>query len=754
MIRHRGNAVNKRIVGIVSLSAMSVAASVQCFAGQNADSQSANGQSTNSQSANSDSSSLQEIIVTASKTGAQLLQRTPLAVSAFSGAQIQDQQIANVKDLVQYTPNLQVAQSTASAEIFIRGIGSTNVFAGSDPDVTVQIDGVYISRPSSQFADLSDIARVEVLRGPQGTLYGRNAAGGTINVISQQPSDTFTADTAVTVGSDNLVQTRDYISGPLADHVQASLAVSYQRHDGYIRNIAPGGQDIEDANRGSVRAQLRVEPTDRLDATTRVDWSALDENYESYDHILVPVLTPVPAPLANSTLNNYHEVAMNSPQVITSHNGGISEDINFQLTKELTFKSITAYRVSDYDLDGDSDATELYSSALFQSERQHQFSEELTAQANAGPFQGVAGLYYLTEHIASAISTIIPPAGITRGTDPAVNDESKAIYAQGTYAITERLHATLGARETFESKDIAPYSYTMSAVTGAILGPTFTSQAGATYNAFTPKFGLDYQVTDNAMLFASATKGFKSGGFNYSARTVATQSFGPEQIWSYETGAKTDWFDRHLRVNLTGFLYHYTGLQVQSLLSPGNIYIGNANSARVKGLELETIAKPLAGLTLTTNVSLLDAVYGPFPNASVAAGIVPFVVSDPRYNPTTTFFNATDNRLTDAPHVSALEAVQYDYRLAGAAMYGRIEYSYQSKTYFDPTNVAVLSQGGYGLWNVAVGYQTADSPWKFQALVKNLTNKQYLITAAAPGSIPTGDAGPPRTVWLTASRQW
>src|SRR5580693_2913567 len=208
--------MNNYTVRIIFIAAMNVAATGACFAQQAAD---------------SDSAGLEEIVVTATRTGAQPLQRTPLAVSAFSGLQIQDQQVANVKDLVQYTPNLEVAQSTASAEIFIRGIGSTNVFAGSDPDVTVQIDGVYVARPSSQFADLSDVARVEVLRGPQGTLYGRNAAGGTINVISQQPSDTFTADTAFTVGSNNLVQTRDYLSGPLADRVQASLAVSYERHD-------------------------------------------------------------------------------------------------------------------------------------------------------------------------------------------------------------------------------------------------------------------------------------------------------------------------------------------------------------------------------------------------------------------------------------------------------------------------------------------------------------------------------------------
>src|SRR5882757_458240 len=601
------------------------------------------------QSAASESTDLEEIVVTASKTGAQLLQQTPLAISAFSGSQIQDEQISNVKDLVQYTPNLEVAQSTASAEIFIRGIGSTNVFAGSDPDVTVQVDGVYLARPSSQFADLSDVERVEVLRGPQGTLYGRNAAGGTINVISRQPSATFTANAALTLGSYNLVQTKNYVSGPLADNVQASFALSYERHDGYFKNIVPGTHDMEDANHGSARGQVRVEISDRLDATTRADWSALDENYESYDQLLVAVLAPVPARLANSTLNNYRRIALNSPQAITDHNGGVSEDIDFQLSKEVVLKSITAYRESYYDLNGDSDATELFSSALYQREKQHQFSEELMVQANTDRFRGVAGLYYLNEHIASAISTFIPPAKTIRGTAPVVSDNSKAVYVQGTFDITSRFHATLGARETRESKDIAPYSYTKSSATGAILGPPFTSEAGATYDAFTPKFGLDYQITDAAMLFASATNGFKSGGFNYASRTVAAQFFGPERIWSYEAGAKTEWFDKRLRVNLTGFLYHYTGLQVQSLLSPGNSFVGNARSAQVKGLELETIAKPVTGLTLTSNVSLLRAVYGPFINASVATGVLPFVLANPAYNPTTTFVNATGNTLTDAP---------------------------------------------------------------------------------------------------------
>ncbi len=701
-----------------------------------------------------DSQVVEDIIVTAQKTGAQALQSTPLTITAFSSRQIAEQQITNVKDLVQYTPNLQVAQSSANAQIFIRGIGSTNVFAGSDPDVTVQVDGVYLARPSAQFGDFLDIERVEVLRGPQGTLYGRNAVGGTINVITKAPSNSFTGKVALTAGDYGLKQGQAYISGPLiADYLQGSLSLNYIGHKGYIDNLVAGAHDVDSANRGGVRGQLRAE-LGKVTATTRGDWFSGREYLESYDQLLAPILTPRPAPLANSTIGDYSRVAVDWAQILTTHGYGVSEDIEVPLTDRLTLKSLSAYRANHYKVTNDSDATELSSAFNRQSEDQHQFSQELNLQWNTDRLASVAGVYYLREVIDGTTRSTTPPTSTERGALPHVVAEAKAVFAQGTYKLTDTLSITAGARYTWEDKDIVPYGYTRSTATGALVGVPFTTPASSSYHAFTPKIGLDWKAAEHVMLYASATKGFKSGGFNYTARTLAALKFAPETIWSYEAGAKTDWLDNRLRVNLTGFWYDYTGLQVQALLSPGNSFVGNSKSATVKGLELEVTAKPTSGLTLISNTSLLDAKYGSFPNASVPAGVIPYVLGDPRYSAATTFYDATGKRLNAAPKFSTLQAVQYEHPVSAGYVAVRAEYSYRSRTDYDPTNVDILSQPGYGLVNLAVAFRTKDSAWRTQALLKNATDKEYLMTAAAPGAAPTGHAGPPRTLWLTIAREW
>jgi iron complex outermembrane receptor protein len=196
-------------------------------------------------------------------------------------------------------------------------------------------------------------------------------------------------------------------------------------------------------------------------------------------------------------------------------------------------------------------------------------------------------------------------------------------------------------------------------------------------------------------------------------------------------------------------------LQVQSLLSPGVTFIGNAATARIKGIELEMAAKPIPNLTLTSNTSFLDARYGSFPNATVPAGLVSYLAGNPLYNPVTGAFNATGNRLTAAPRISTLAAVQYDQHLdSQATLYGRVEYSWQGRTYYDPSNVLIMSQGPYGLLNVAVGWRGPSDIWTTQLLVKNVTNKGYWTTTAANGPVPLGNAGPPRTLWASIARRW
>jgi len=704
------------------------------------------------QQAATDQSTLEEVMVTATKTGAQAAQKTPIAVSAFTEDQIQSEHIGSVKDLVDLTPDLQVTQNTANAEIYVRGIGSSNVNAGSDPDVTVQIDGVYVGRPSGQFADLADVGQIEVLRGPQGTLYGRNAAGGTINVTSREPSDTFHAMADVSTGSYNLFQTRDYITGPITDNLQDMLAVSYLYHDPYIKNLAPGGKGLDNANHGSLKDQLRFEPTSKIDATTRVDWSSGYEDFESFDHVLMK--TSSPATLANSLIGNYNEVAVKSPQWENFYNGGISEEINYHVTDYLDIKSITAWRENYYKLEGTADGTELNLAFINSSEKQSQLSEEITAQLTLDQLRAVMGIYYLEEgvHGAIAADATLSPVPI-HGTDPYVYDRSKAVYGQATYSVTNDLHITGGARFTEETKTVQMDAFADTAHDTLIPGSIFDPAASSQYYAFTPKGGIDYQLLDNAMAYFSVTKGFKSGGFNNAATTVSTLEFGPEKILSYEVGAKTDWFDKRLRVNLTGFYYDYNGLQVQSLLSPGVATILNANTATVKGAELEMKVKPVSGLTLTSNASLLRANYGTFTNDAVPTGILPLLLHSPLYNAGTGFYNATGNTMVNAPRYSGQDAAEYDYDLPDGQVFAKAEYAWQTRTYYDASNISVLSQPFYGVVNLAVGYTPPSGAWTFQVMAKNITDKEYLIGAAANGNV-LGHAGDPRTIFCTISRSW
>src|ERR1700730_12405847 len=224
---------------------------------------------------------LQELVVTATKTGTTEVQKTPIALSVYSADQLNNSAANNIRDLVALTPNLNISQTTASAEIYIRGIGSNNVFNGSDPDVTMQSDGVYIARAFSQFADFLDVSRVEVLRGPQGTLYGRNAVGGTINVISRAPTDDFESKEQVTLGNFSLLQTQGYVSGPLVKGLlDGSLSVNYLTHSPWEDNLVAGLPVLLYASHGGDRVQSRLQLTDKVDLTTRADWSKADESFD------------------------------------------------------------------------------------------------------------------------------------------------------------------------------------------------------------------------------------------------------------------------------------------------------------------------------------------------------------------------------------------------------------------------------------------------------------------------------------------
>ncbi|MDB5583000.1 MAG: TonB-dependent receptor [Bradyrhizobium sp.] len=696
-----------------------------------------------------------DIVVTATKTGAQLLEKTPQAITVITGEQLADQGLRNVRDLAPYIPNVSFNQITSNAQIYVRGIGSNNVNAGSDPDVTTQVDGVYIARPSGQFTDFLDVQSIEVLRGPQGTLYGRNAVGGVINVNSAPPAHEFGGRFEGTLGNYSLVQLGGYLTGPLANNLFASIAANYTYHRGYLQNIAPGGHDISEANRGGIRVQLRWEPADWIDATTRADFSIAREYFDGFDNLTIK---PTFTSLVDSLIGSYTKVALDAQQVSKPKSGGVSEEINFRLGNGFSLKSLTAFRFNQFDLFNDNDASDLYLLVLTSRDRETQYSQEFNLQYKSDQLKAVVGAFFFGEHDHQTQGLFRPPSVISPApslqsyleSSPVVRDKSGAVFAEGTFNLTQQISVVAGARYTIEHKDFTQsgtrYSLAPSTLGVASPGYPFTFETANTFRAFTPKVGLNLQLASNFLAYGSIIKGYKSGGFNYSSTSAAAAGFAPESIWAYEGGIKTQLLDRRLNINISGFIYDYKNLQVQALLSPGVISITNAASARIKGLEFEVIAKPFKFLRLTGIFSILDPRYVNFPASSVPNGLVGRVTgASCAGTPSVCTVDASGNYLTSAPRRSGLIAVDYDTHYNGFGFNIHGDMTARSRAFFDASNSPLLSQPGYHLFNASVSLTDPSSHYTVELWGRNLGNKQYFVVVSGAGSVPGGVVGDPLT---------
>ena len=694
-----------------------------------------------------DQSGLSDIIVTGTKLGTQNLQKTPAAVSVIDSKLLDQQGLNTLQDAAAYVPNVTFQRFGTSAGVYIRGIGSNSTNAGSDSSVTQQVDGVYIARPTAQTGDFLDVERIEVLRGPQGTLYGRNAVGGTFNIISRQPSNTFGGQVRVGYGAYNEVTAEGFVTGPIvADQLSASLSATYRDHDAYFQNIVPGVPSLGAAHRFGTRAQLRWAPTAAFDVTLRGDYSLIRDIAENYDQLLRPVAF---APLASSLVGSYRQNAVDGSQNANVDSGGVSLDANYRFGNGFAVKSITAWRKLKSSSNNDNDATEIPVQFLNQTERQRQFSQEFNLNYQAQRLRGVVGLYYFGDQDNQVNFGPVPPSVATPAARSAllnaqasVRTRSYAAFAQGSYEILPHLDLILGARYTTETKDF-DQNFARTSLNPATLGisaPGFPILfgIGRTDKAFTPKFGIDYQVTPDVFLYGSVTRGFKSGGFNNAATSAATAGFNPEKIWAYEAGIKTQFFDRRVRVNLTAFDYDYSDLQVRQFISVGNAVISNAASAKVKGVELETLFRPASDVQLSGNVAYLDAHYGSFTAAPIASAYGYLF-------PTGAIsFDASGNRIENSPQWSGIAAIDYTPKVGNYRFTAHLDYALRGKVFFDPSNVAIASQGPVGLFNanISVGPERGV---RIEAFVKNLTDKKYFVLIAGNGLVPAGLSADPRT---------
>ena len=396
------------------------------------------------------------------------------------------------------------------------------------------------------------------------------------------------------------------------------------------------------------------------------------------------------------------------------------------------------------------------------------FSQEFNLNYNADRLKAVAGFYYFGDTDFQSNRSENPPSvaapaprSFIAEASPTVKTRSYAAFAQANVEIVPHLTVILGARYTTESKTIEQ-TFLRTSLNPATLGaslPGFPAIFAVKRQdkAFTPKFGIDFQATEDVFVYASVTRGFKSGGFNNAAVSAATAGFNPEKIWSYEAGIKTQFLDRRVRLNLTGFIYDYTDLQVRQFLGPGNAVISNAASAKVTGLELEFLAKPTPDLQFTANASVLDAKYRKFSTAPVAGGFAPYIPNQtcvPVAPPNVCTIDASGNRLDNAPKYSGLVAVDYTPTIGAYELSAHLDYTWRSRTFFDPSNIELASQPGYGLLNANLGFGPSGKGWKIEGYIRNITDKKYYVIVAGNGFTPGAISGEPRTFGIRLGYSW
>jgi iron complex outermembrane recepter protein len=666
-----------------------------------------------------------KVVVTAEKSGERDAQAAPIAISVLAGAELLRSGVKSVEGVAGLAPAVTFSQNTGFAQLTIRGIGTNAIFTGTDPSSAVYVDGVYLARPAAVLADFLDVERVEVLRGPQGTLYGRNAVGGALNVLTRAPSDTLRAEARVEVGSLDELRAEATASGPLVkDRLSGSVSLLRGVRDGFVRDLDHpdhplGGDDVTAA-----RGKLRLALGERGDLVVAGDATLEDPTPLTYAKVLA-----VKPGFEVDNPPGFREVRTSTLADSRNRQYGVSARLTLPLSSAITLTSLTAYRNLDYDVLVDTDITELALAATHVHELQHQWSEELTVSGQGGRLGWVGGVYLLQDADRQPTSVLLPTAGVENELELAVDTSTGAAFGQATLAVTHGLSAVAGLRYTHERKSIDSSGRTapLDQASLPLAGTPYAYTDALSDDAWTPRFALELSAGAQGLAYVSATRGFKSGGWNATSR-ASGEGYAPEWAWSYEAGFKRTLLGGRARLNLAAFHTDYEDLQVQTTIRPGFQEITNAAAARINGVELEGVLRPAGQLQLGGHAAWLDTRYDRY----VAVG-VGGVTGD-----------VSGNRLSNAPEWSGRLWLEWSAGLGRLGLLSlRAESRFQSTVYFTPFNDDVQRQGGYGLFDASV--ELGPAHWSLTAYARNLAGRDYITGSfGSPPPAIGGRPGEPR----------
>lgn len=729
-----------------------------------------------------DKGSLQPIVVTARRSEEDL-QRTPISITALGARELEARSLTHLRSLQNFVPNITFAPSQnvgdAAGNLFIRGIGQEDFVAAAEPGVGFYLDGIYVARTMGALIDVIDIARIEVLRGPQGTLYGKNAIGGAINVISAAPGLEAESRADLVAGNLSRIELRGMVNAPLTDRLFVRLAAGHAERGGYLQRLVPPfvataitqtnhqAEGRDNSVAGRAQLQWRASETLTIDlsadasrrrgtqAGTHID--AFDPRFgilRTVDRLIREGGLPGPeigdALVTRDLLTSYAGGPSSVAQDISGLAVTVRKDIGKHSVKLIAAQRRLRSRVST-DIDG------LYFAVLESNFREahRQSSAELQASGSLAGATYSAGLFGLDEqarpesgrdggrfnvlHLCGCFFTAENRPQLTYSR-LRTKGQSYAIYAQASVPLVERLTATLGGRYSRERKAIKSELVLLEAATMQPTDIVLASGANRDrWNSFTWRAGLEFQASSEAMFYGSAAKGYKSGGFN--SRPVANLAnlglapFNPETAIAYEAGLRSSLFRRRVRLNATVFYTTYRDIQLRRQTFVDGVLttlIENAAKARIRGIELEVAARPSPRLTVSGAYGHLDARY-------LDIGRVPGLTLDSAFQRT--------------PRHSFTTSIDYWLSLGAHTLELHGDYSHRSREQFQLV-ASAWDQAGYGLLGARVTLRGAGERWSVALFGTNLTDEHYR-NAGRSGLTEVGVAysniGLPRQVGVQAT---
>jgi iron complex outermembrane recepter protein len=674
---------------------------------------------------------LAEIIVTAQHQK-ENIQKVPIDVSAFSGPQLADSGIQSTQDLATLVPGLDYTAGLGIGTPYLRGVGSTANGVGAENEVALYVDDVYQGSKSAATDQLLDIAQVEVLKGPQGTLFGRNATGGAIQVNTLDPKQEWSATVKVGYGNYDTILSDLYVTGGITPTLALSLSgfVSNQ-NEGWGRNSTTGAQ-VNLTKEGGTRAKLLWTPDDSTRVTLSGDYSTM---LTSVGDAYRPLYNILPAHGGLYTGGQYDVNSNDNPESST-----IVRGVSLKIERQwhgLELTSITAARKTNFDVLVDEDAGPVDYLSDEVSVPEHQVSQEFRVAGGTSyglKWQGGAFLYFaggteVADIFGEELKTVANE--FLSGTQ---NTRSYAGYGQGTQDLGADTRVTLGVRYTYEERRLIQHiseDYTTGEVVDLAQADKSTS-----FSAPTWRIAFDHDFTPDILGYLSYNRGFKSGGFNPVSTTPPVR---PETIDAYEIGLKSQWLDHRLRLNAAAFDYDWRDMQLQTNIN-GVSYLANAASAKLYGLDADAELQVTSGLRLLAGLESMKSYFSAFPGALGAVQLITGGNATP-------VIDATGHDLPYAPRFSGDVSAVYTCLVAGGAADFNVTARYNAGYYPEVNNL--LRQSAFTVVNSTLSWTTPDDRYTVSLWARNLTNQFYTtaLTAQSAGSVLS--AAPPRTYGLS-----